>query len=428
MPDTDGGSLGWSGRYGAPVLERSDRRTIAFLAFAGILMAYGIDAALPAFGQIAEDFDLDARGISPAITGTPYFAGMAIGQLVCGVLSDRFGRRPVLVGGLVVYGLGAIASALSPTLGALLLARFVWGLGASAPSVLRFAMARDLYDGDRMARVVALFTAVFLIGPIFVPFVGEAILLIGSWRVVFLIGVVLAGIATVWAVSFGETLDPAFHRPVRLRPFGEAFRAVASTPVTRWSVISMTLFTAQFFTWLGSAQPIFDEVYDRNDQFTVFFGLSGAGMAVALLVNNRLIDRLGVPRMARSAASVHVAITLGAVVLALCSGGVPSVFMWFAWAVVANAMTMVLGPMSASLAMEPMADKAGTASAILGLAQLGVGGLLAAVVDSQIDGTITPMVVGALVFGVPGLVAVVLATRRTTAPSEAALSTTAPSQ
>jgi len=388
-------------------------------------MAYGIDGALPAFDQITADFDLDARGISPAITGTSYFAGMAIGQLVCGVLSDRFGRRPVLVGGLAVYGVGAIVSALSPTLGALLVARFVWGLGASAPSVLRFAMARDLYDGDRMARVVALFTAVFLIGPIFMPFVGEAILLVGSWRTVFLAGVLLAALAAVWAIAFGETLDPALHRPVRLAPFGEAFRAVVTTPVTRWSIISMTLFTAQFFTWLGSAQPIFDEVYDRDAQFTVFFGLSGVGMALALLGNNRLIDRLGVPRMARSAASVHVVVSAGAVVLALSSGGVPSVFWWFAWAVIANAMTMVLGPMSASLAMEPMADKAGTASAIIGLSQLGVGGLLAAVVDSQIDGTITPMVVGALVFGVPGLVAVVLATRPATTSFEPVLPETA---
>lgn len=264
---------------GGPV--RSDRSVIAFLAFVGVLMAFGIDAALPAFEEIRADVDLDARGISPAITGTLYFAGMAVGQLVCGVLADRFGRRNVLATGLLLYAVGAVASALAPNLELLLLARFVWGLGASAPSVLRFAIARDLYEGDRMARVVATFMAVFLIGPIFVPFVGEAILLVGTWRTIFLAGVVLAVVAFAWTLRFGETMSPEHRRAIRLEPFVDAFVSVAKTPVTLWSLIGSTLFTASFFVWLGSSQPILDEVYDRDNQFTVFFGLSGAGMAVA---------------------------------------------------------------------------------------------------------------------------------------------------
>jgi DHA1 family bicyclomycin/chloramphenicol resistance-like MFS transporter len=397
-------------RYGAPV--RSDRQVIAFLAFIGILMAFGIDAALPAFDELRSDFDLDARNISPAITGTVYFAGMAIGQVVAGVVSDRFGRRPVLTVGLVLYGLAAIASALAPTFGLLLAARFVWGLGAAAPSVLRFAIARDLYAGDRMARVVATFTAVFLIGPIFVPFIGEAILIVGSWRTVFFVGVLLAAVAFIWTIRFGETMAPEHRRPMSIRPFVDALRSVARTAVTRWSIIGLTLFGASFFVWLGSAQPIIDEVYGRDSQFTIFFGLSGAGMGIALLVNNRLIDRFGARLMLRSAAGLHVGCSVVVSVLVLAAGGVPSVWLWFGWAIVANAMTMVIGSMGAALAMEPMADKAGIASAILGVSQLGIGAVMASVVDAQIGSTVTPMVVGAVVFGVPGLAALLLATRR----------------
>jgi DHA1 family bicyclomycin/chloramphenicol resistance-like MFS transporter len=394
----------------APV--RSDRSVIAFLAFIGVLMAFGIDAALPAFEQLRADFQLDSRGISPAITGTLYFAGMAIGQLLCGVLADRFGRRHILAGGLVVYGLGAVASALAPGLGWLLVARFVWGLGASAPSVLRFAIARDLYDGDRMARVVATFTAVFLIGPIFVPFVGEAILVVGSWRTVFLVGVVLAAVAFAWTLRFGETMAPEHRRPIRFQPFADAFVSVARTPVTLWALVGSTLFTASFFVWLGSSQPILDTVYGRDSQFTLFFGLSGVGMALALLFNNRLIDRFGTRLMLRSAATLHVAVTIGVLAIVVAVGGVPSVWLWFAWALVSNAMTMVIGPMASALAMEPMADKAGTASAILGLSQLGIGALLAAIVDARVGSTVTPMLVGGLVFGGAGLAAIVRATRR----------------
>ena len=394
-----------------PSERRSERYVIAFLAFVGILMAFGIDAALPAFDELRVEFDLDARGISAAVTGTAYFAGMALGQLACGVLADRFGRKPILAGGLALYALAAAASAAAPTLELLLIARFAWGLGASAPSVLRFAIARDLYSGDRMARIVSIFMAVFLIGPIIVPFVGEAILTVGSWRTIFAGGVGLSILAIGWTLRFGETMNIANRRPIRLSSFSSAFGAVARTPQTRWALIGSTLFTAQFFVWLGSAEPAISGIFDRDDQFTLFFGLSGAGMAVALLVNNRLIDRFGIGRMLRAASVVHVLASLVGLAVVLGADGVPSIWAWFSWAVVVNAMTMIVGPMASALAMEPMGDKAGTVSAILGLSQLGIGALLAAVVDSQVDATVTPMLVGAVVFGVPGLVALRLATR-----------------
>lgn len=389
---------------------RSDRSVIAFLAFVGILMAFGIDGALPAFDELRAEFDLDALGISPAVTGTAYFAGMAVGQLFCGVLGDRFGRRNTLVAGIVLYGVAAVASALAPTFTLLLIARFVWGLGAAGPSVIRFAIARDLYVGDRMARIVSTFMAFFLIGPILMPFVGEAVLLVGSWRSVFLMGIVLAAVSLVWTIRFGETMAPEHQRPIRFAPFADAFRSVASTKVTRWSIIGSTLFNAAFLVWLGSAQPILDEVYGRDSQFTIFFGLSGVGMALALISNNWLIDRFGARSMIRSASMAHVAATLLAVVVVLAADGVPSVYLWFAWAVAANAMTMVIAPMASALAMEPMASKAGTASSIMGVAQLGIGALIAAIVDNLIDTTVTPMVIGALVFGSLGLVALLWAT------------------
>jgi len=176
-------------------------------------------------------------------------------------------------------------------------------------------------------------------------------------------------------------------------------------------LVGSTLFTASFFVWLGSSQPILDGVYDRDSQFTVFFGLSGVGMAVALLLNNRLIDRFGTRLMLRSAALVHVVITASALIVVFAADGVPSVWLWFAWAIVTNAMTMVIGPMASALAMEPMADKAGTASAILGVSQLGLGSVLAAIIDSRIGSTVTPMLVGGLVFGGVGLAALFRSTR-----------------
>ena len=379
-------------------------------------MAFGIDAALPAFDQLSAAFDLDERGMSPAITGTVYFAGMAVGQLSYGILADRFGRRPVLIAGISVYAVGAICSALSPNLEALLAARFVWGLGASSPTVMRMAIARDLFAGDQMARVVSTFSAIFLLGPIFMPFVGEAILVVGEailvvgdWRLVFLSGLVLAGVTLVWAIRFGETLAPELRRPIKLAPIREAFGAVMRTRVTLWVLFAQAFFGGAFFVWLGSAQVVLDNIYGRDAQFTLFFGASGIGMALALLFNRRLIVMYGAEKMVIRAATVFVVVSVVGLVGTLLADGVPSVWWWFGWALVANAMGMIMGPMSASLALEPMADKAGTAAAILGVAQLGVGAAFAAIVDAQIDTTVTPMVLGALVYGSLGLGCLVIA-------------------
>lgn len=181
--------------------------------------------------------------------------------------------------------------------------------------------------------------------------------------------------------------------------------------MTRWVLVGQAAFGGAFFVWLGSAQPILDNVYDRSSQFTLFFGASGIGMALALLFNRRLIDRYGVPTMVVRAAVGFVAIAVVGLVGTLLADGVPSVWWWFGWALVANAMSMIMGPMSVSMALEPMADKAGMTSAILGLAQLGVGAGLAAIIDAQIDDTVTPMLVGSLVYGSVGLVCIVIATR-----------------
>ena len=130
------------------------------------------------------------------------------------------------------------------------------------------------------------------------------------------------------------------------------------------------------------------------------------------MLNNRLIDRFGTGPMLRSAAGVQVVVTVVVLAVVVAADGVPSVWLWFVWAVVSNAMTMVIGPMASALAMEPMAAKAGTASAILGLSQLGIGSALAAIVDSRVGSTVTPMLVGGLVFGGAGLAALVRSTRR----------------
>jgi MFS transporter, DHA1 family, multidrug resistance protein len=130
------------------------------LAMSMALAALGIDLMLPAFAQMRADLGLDPGSTSIASTVTAYFLGLAIGQLIYGPLADRYGRRPALYVGYAVYGIGALAAAISPSLGIMIAARFVWGLGAAGPAVVTRAVVRDTFEGDRMSRAMSLVAAV----------------------------------------------------------------------------------------------------------------------------------------------------------------------------------------------------------------------------------------------------------------------------
>lgn len=374
---------------------------VLFVAALAMVMAFGVEAMLPAFDEIDDQFEFTDRGLSVSLLVTSLLVGMGIGTLFWGPVSDHFGRRPVLVAGFALYALGAAASAVAPNLELLLIARAVWGFGAAAPGGLRYAMARDLYEGDRMARVVTVATAVFLVGPLLMPFVGEVILMVGPWEWIAYTGVVLAAGSALWSVRFGETLPREARRPLRVGPLLEAARAVARTRQSIGAIVASTLFFAGFFVWLGSAQLILDRIFDRDHQFIWFFGVSGLVMSGTLLVTDRLISRIGTRDVALRAALLYVAVCVIGVVATLAVGGL-GLWPWFAWVVVINSVAAVMSSVCSALALDPLGDIAGFTSSILNFAALGPGALLAAIVDARIGDTVTPMIVGSTVFGVLG--------------------------
>lgn len=375
--------------------RHSERSATVYLAFVGILIAFGIDVSLPAFDDI--EADLPTGGASISLIVTLYFIGMAVGQVFYGPIADRFGRRPALLVGLGLYVVGALASALAPSFGFLLAARLLWGLGAAAAASLRMAMARDLFEGDQMARIVTIVMAVFMIGPIFIPIVGQLILAVAPWPAVFLAAMAMAIGVMGWTVWFGETLPPERSRPLELRPLAEATRAVFSTRATMGHILAQTFSGAAFFSFLGSSQPIIDRIYGREDHFVYFFGGGGVLMVAALLVNNRLIAKYSTRPMVLATSLMLIAASGTGLVLTLLADGTPSIWIWFAWVAIANAMTTTLTPMCSALALQPMGEQAGTAASVLGVITLAGGAGLAAIIDASIDQTVTPMAVGYVV-------------------------------
>lgn len=398
-----------------PAPQRSERSVISYLAFLGVLLATGIDIALPAFDAIEEDL---ATTANTSLIITLYLIGMAFGQLVYGPIADRFGRKPAILSGLALYVVGAVASALAPSFGFLLAARLVWGLGAAAPAGLRSAITRDLYSGDAMARITTIMMAVFLLGPVFMPLVGDVMVRVAPWEIVFWFSASLAIIGAVWCVRFGETLADENRRPLEFGQIRAAISTVAKTRITIGHMAANVFLSGAFFIFLGSAQPVFDQVYDRSSQFALGFALIGLFTVPPLLLNNRLIVRYGSRRMSMLACGGSALLASAAIVPTLAADGRPSFWLWYVWLVFVTGLLTVATPALTALALEPMGELAGTASSLLYFSGFAFGAALAAIFDAMVEATVTPFVVGFALYTALGLVFLWWAGAGTTAASD----------
>ena len=378
---------------------RSERGVIGYLAFMGILLAFGIDASLPAFDELRQAFGIGETSPRISLIVTFYFIGMACGQLFYGPIADRFGRSPAVAGGVALYSLGAIGSIISPSFEILLASRLVWGLGAAAPGALRATIARDLYRGDQMARVISTMMGVFMLGPVIAPLLGQGILAVGSWRWVFGSALVLAGVQLVWTWKFGETLDPAKRRPLDPGEILRGFRIVFGNRATLGYTMALTFGFGAFIVFLGSSQPIIETIYARGDQFAFWFGIAGILMAAAFFSVNRFIDRHGAHRVAVTATAAAIACSAVLLVASLAQGGTPQFGVWFALIAISSSLITLLTPTGYSLGLEPMGELAGTASGVMGFISTAGASALAALVDSSIVGTVTPMALGYVIYG-----------------------------
>jgi len=377
-----------------------ERELIAFLAMTMALTALGIDLLLPAFPGMRSDFGLDAG--STVISGvvTTYFVGLALGQLAVGPLADRFGRRPLLVVGTLLYVVGATLALLSPTLDMLLLSRFLWGIGAAAGRVLATAILRDRMSGTAMARTMSLIMAVFIIVPVLAPSLGAVLLLVMGWRQLIGVNIAAAVLILLWTTRFDETLAPAQRRSLSPRALAAAVARVARHPHSGPLVLAQALLFGAFSSYLSTSEIIYGQVFDRPGAFPVIFGGMALAMGTANVINGRLVQFVGLERMLRWNLGGYLLGAVALVALTLASAGRPPLvaYLLILGVVLCNhSMTI---PNMTSRALEPMGDIAGMASAINGAMLIGGGALIGAIIDRAYDGTVTPLALGFLGIGV----------------------------
>ena len=382
------------------------REMTAMLAGLMALNAFAIDAMVPALPQIGDSLHV-ARENDRQLVVIAYFVGFASTQLLWGPLSDRFGRKPVLGAGILLYGIFALLCAFASSFPLLIAGRVAMGASAAVTRVLVVAMVRDLFEAEAMARVMSLVFMVFMLVPVLAPNIGQLILLVASWRAIFFLLGGYALVMLVWSSwRLPETLHPEFRRSLNPREMIAAVRQTVSEPQSRGYTIATTIIFSALVAYIASIQQIVFDAFGEGRFIGLVFAAIAAPMALASWTNSQVVERFGLRRVGHSGAAGLIVITGLHAVIALSGHEKLIIF------VVLQSLAMASFAFCSSnlntLAMEHMAPIAGTASSVQGV----VGTLGAAIIGFAIgqafDGTPTPFLVGTAICAVMGFVVIVL--------------------
>lgn len=382
---------------------------IAIIASLMAMGALGIDTMLPALPDIGQALDV-ANPNHRQYVITVFGVGFGFAQLIHGPLTDRFGRRRVLIIALLLYAVANIFAAIAQSFPLLLAARFFGGTCVAASRVATVAMVRDCFSGRAMARIMSLTFMVFMAVPVAAPALGEVILWIGDWRTIFwMIGAAALLLAGWIVLRLPETQHAEDRRAIEPGPIVDGWRQALGDRLSLGYTLAATGLTGALYGYLGSIEPIMAETFDRPKLLIVVFATTAATMAVANLVNSRLVMRLGMRRLGHGAvASLAV---LSAAHLALVLAGHETLWSFG----IVQAMTLACFALAtsnfSSLAMERMGHIAGTASSVQGFLSMTLGSGLGMLIGLGYDGTTAPLTCGFLAAAVAALIAAAVTER-----------------
>ncbi|WP_369799887.1 multidrug effflux MFS transporter [Micromonospora sp. HK10] len=347
----------------------------------GSLIAIGpltIDMYLPALPAITTDLHTTSAAVQLTLTGT--LAGLALGQLLIGPLSDAVGRRTPLLAGIALHILASVLCVLAPNIAVIGVLRVLQGLGVAAAAVVATAVVRDLFSGAAFAKLFSRLMLVMGAAPILAPTLGSGLLRWSDWRGVFaalaVFGVLLA---TVAVVGLPESLPVERRRRGGVAATVRDYRALLRDRTFVGLVLVTGLAMAALFAYVAGSSFVFQQRYGLDEQeFGLAFGAGAVGLITATQVNVRLLRRYSPQRILVAALTVGAA--AGLVLLGFAAtglGGLPTILASL-WVVLAAAGLAL--PNAPALALSRHGEAAGTAAALLGAVQFGVGAVAAPLV------------------------------------------------
>jgi DHA1 family bicyclomycin/chloramphenicol resistance-like MFS transporter len=388
--------------------------TTILLAAAVALGPLATDMYLPALPQIGSDFATGTDQVQ--LTLSIYMAGFALAQLICGPLSDRFGRKSIMIGGFLLFALASIGCAYASNIETLILCRFLQALGGSAGPVLGRAAVRDIYTPREAARILAILASIMALAPAIAPTLGGFLVAGLGWSSIFL---VMAGYALLMAliVAFGipEPMRPEYRQPLQLCSLLRNYRNIG----TDISFLGYTLTNALVFSGLfaflsGSSFVLIDFLGVAPEHFGMYFACIVAGYVVGNLFAVRLGATLAPDQILIR--GLAIAVAGGSVMMGLALNEIYNV-----WAVVLPQAVFMIGtgmvlPQTMAGALAGFPRMAGSASALFGFVQMAMAAGVGMLVGHLHDGTSLVMAVIITMCAWAALISYLLLVQRHPAP------------
>jgi len=366
----------------------SSFKIVFILGLLAMLMPLSIDMYLPALPVISAQFGVPAG--SAQMTLSTYILGFALGQLFYGPMADSLGRKPVILGGTLVFAAAAVACALAQTIDHLIVMRFFHGLAAAAASVVINALMRDIYPKEEFSRMMSFVMLVTTIAPLVAPMAGGAVLVWFSWHVIFWILALAALLASAMIFFFIDETLPVerrqkFHIRTTIGNFASLFR---HKRVLSYMLASGFSF-AGMFSFLSAGPFVYIELNHVSPQhFGYYFALNIVFLFIMTIINSRFVRRVGALNMFRAGLWIQFVMAIWLVVSAFLGVGF--------WALVVGVAAFVgCVSMVSSNGMAVILDEfphmAGTASSLAGTFRFGIGAIVGALLSMATFTTAWPM-------------------------------------
>jgi|RhiMetdeSRZDD1v2_1073273.scaffolds.fasta_scaffold00533_13 MFS transporter, DHA1 family, multidrug resistance protein len=379
--------------------------TFALTALLAALSAIGpltTDMYLPSLPDIARQ--LNASTAEAQFTISAYLIGFAIGQIFYGPVSDRHGRKPILIAAIALYCIASLACSLSTSTEMLIVARAFQALGGCGGIVLARAIVRDIYSGARAGRELSLIASVMALAPVLAPIAGGFLQTYFGWRAVFLtlVAAGFAGVGIVW-VALPETLKLRVVDPLTITSILRSYRLVARNPAYLAYLGITAASYAGLFVWISAAAFVLQDLYRLSPfDFGIAFALGSVGYMTGSALAARVVVTFGLDGVLGMGAGTCAAGGIG-MVLAVACGFPSSLALVFPMAIYLAGLGMVL-PQGIAGALTPFPDRAGAASSLFGFVQQSVAALCGAVVGWLLGQSAWPLAIGVAAMGCATLV------------------------
>lgn len=362
---------------------------VFLLGLLAMLMPLSIDMYLPALPVIAGQFGVPAG--SAQMTLSTYILGFALGQLIYGPMADSIGRKPVILGGTLIFAAAAVACALAQSIDQLITMRFFHGLAAAAASVVINALMRDMYPREEFSRMMSFVMLVTTIAPLLAPMIGGAVLIWFSWHAIFWILAIAALLVSAMIAFFiRETLPPERRQPFHLRTTIGNFASLFRHKRVLSYMLASGFSFAGMFSFLSAGPFVYIEVNHVSPQdFGYYFALNIVFLFMMTIINGRFVRRIGALKMFRGGLWVQFVMVLWMVVTALLGVGFWSLvvgvaaFVGCVSLVSSNAMAVIL---------DEFPHMAGTASSLAGTFRFGIGAIVGTLLSLSTFNSAWPMI------------------------------------